>query len=109
MQKSKEEVLALLVALGTTSQEVANKLQYLGIRGKRKQCLTCPIAQYLVSNEFGFGVEVGLAGEVVSVAGIGRVALGHWYSILKYHQLQGIRDFILDFDRGKYPQLEVSQ
>jgi hypothetical protein len=96
--KTKEEVLALLVSLGTTSQEVADKLLSLGIRGDRNKCKTCPIAQYLVA----YGV--------VTWSGLG-IAIGptpwntYWYNIREYPQLKGILAFIEHFDEGKYPKL----
>jgi hypothetical protein len=104
--KTKEEVLALLVALGTTAEEVANKLVSLGIKGNRERCRTCPIAQYLISN--------GVASWVVLADGAGGgVALGDVGGEVSYYRyplstypLASVRDFILAFDRGEYPQCE---
>ena len=98
--KTKEEVLSLLEKLGKTKEDVANKLQSLGIKGERNKCYSCPLAQYLIKN--GIGLKVPFVVEV-------RVGVGvnwYWYPISKYPQLQGIRDFILAFDRGEFPQLE---
>jgi hypothetical protein len=105
MHKSKEEVLDLLVALGATRQEVADKLLSLGIRGNRDACVSCPIAQYLIAN----GVALGYGGVGY---GLGRIGISvsldvvHLYPIRKYPQLLGIRGFILAFDYGEYPKLE---
>jgi hypothetical protein len=101
--KSKEEVLNLLVDLGSTEDKVANKLVSLGIKGDRKKCNTCPIAQYLVSkgidgrdgNENGDEIKIGI--------GIG----SYWYSLATYPQITGIYNFIRAFDRGEYPQCEA--
>ena len=101
MIKSKEEVLALLVELGSSADEIAAKLQSLGIRGNKGNCRSCPIAQYLVANgvEVGFGVGVGV--------GVGVAAGSYYYSISYYPQLLGVHSFILGFDRGEYPKCEL--
>jgi hypothetical protein len=105
--KTQEEVLALLIALGTTTQEVAEKLVSLGIRGNKGMCTSCPIARYLIANE----VEVRrVANRDVDEAVEVRVGVGvssYWYYIRDYPQLQGVRDFILAFDGGDYPQCEI--
>ena len=48
--KTKKEVLALLESLGRNEKEVADKLWSMGIKGEKRKCKTCPIAQYLVRN-----------------------------------------------------------
>jgi hypothetical protein len=102
--KTKEEVLALLVALGSTAQEVADKLVSLGIKGERKKCRTCPIAQYLISN----GVPAAFANSVGGWFVVGvevEVGFYYWYPLSTY-QIAGVQDFVLAFDRGEYPQCE---
>ena len=93
--KTKKEVLSLLKKLGKTKEDIAKNLCSLNIKGERNKCSSCPIAQYLVKN----GVEIG-------VVGVGVRVTRYWFPISEYPQLQGIRDFILAFDRGEFPQLE---
>jgi hypothetical protein len=104
--KTKEEVLALLVDLGADEKAVVNKLLAMGIKGDRKKCRTCPIAQYLIRN----GVEDVVAGGAGGAAG-GGVGVGvgveyYWFPLRDYPQVKPVRDFILAFDKGDYPQLE---
>jgi hypothetical protein len=101
MQHSREEVLALLTALGSTEEEVANTLISLGIRGNKRECSSCPISQYLISK----GVVRGWV-----AVGVGQgVGVGwHWYPTCNYPQLQSVQDFIISFDKGKFPQCELS-
>jgi hypothetical protein len=103
--KTEKEVLALLVALGKTKDEVAEKLFVLGIRGKRGKCLTCPIAQYLIEN--GVDARVGVWAWGLGVVGVVGVGGFYYYSIDEYPAIIPIRDFILAVDQGEYPQLEM--
>src|ERR1700722_6769143 len=105
MTKTKEKILALLENLGKTKEEVAAKLVSLGIKGEQKKCYSCPITQYLINNGVALLATIaldfvfGLAGVAVAVAFGGGV---YWFPISKYPQLQGVRDFILAFDRGEF-------
>jgi hypothetical protein len=100
--KTKEEVLSLLLALGASKEEVANKLHALGIRGKRRECSSCPIAQFLAKNDVGVGVGVAVA------VGVGVWVGVEYYSYLLRHYpaIAPIQTFIHAFDRGEFPQLE---
>jgi hypothetical protein len=99
--KSKEEIRFLLLSLGSTEDRVANKLISLGIKGERKNCTTCPIAQYLVSK----GIEDGVGDENEGEVGVG--VGSYWYSLATYPQLTGIYNFIRAFDEGQYPKCEA--
>jgi hypothetical protein len=106
--KSKAEILSLLMALGSTADEVAAKLVSLGIKGDRNECRTCPIAQYLVSN--GLEAYSEMKGEGARTHGLlfGVEASGYWWPLATHPQLTGVSNFILDFDRGQYPQCDSS-
>ena len=57
--KTKEEIIALLVALGKTSDEVSNSLIEKGIKGYKHLCRSCPIATYLLDNGVDLARGVG--------------------------------------------------
>lgn len=98
--KSKE-VLALLVALGKTQEDIATSLRKLGIKGDRRKCRSCPIAQYLIKNN----IHIEWAA-VACAAGL----VGIWiysYPLCDYPQLRGISDFIFSFDAGRFSECEV--
>lgn len=100
--KTKEEVLALLVALGSTAHEVADKLASLGIRGNKGACASCPIALYLAINDFNADVDPYTNAIHLEFDPEGR---NHYrYSLTTYPELQGVKDFIRSFDKGQFPQ-----
>jgi hypothetical protein len=102
--KTKAEILALLVDLGSTADEVAAKLISFGIKGEREKCSTCPVAQYLFSK--------GVVAKINDPTwfGLGGVGIGvdsYWYPLATYPQLTGVFNFIRAFDRGQYPGCEA--
>ena len=98
--KTKEEVLALLLALGKTEEEVAETLVSLGIRGNKWRRGSCPIANYLLKN--GFLDAFVIANYAVIGAG------DYQYLLSEHPQLTGVQSFIFDFDRGLYPKCITS-
>jgi hypothetical protein len=107
--KSKEEIVALLVALGSTKEEVAAKLVSLGIKGGY-YCSTCPIAQYLISNGVKADIAVdGTARDELQLGSADNYVREYsidTYSINTYPKLIGVLDFVQAFDRGEYPECE---
>jgi len=77
--------LELLTALGSSADEVAANLLKAGIKGVKKNCIFCPITNYLRGE--GIPMDIG-------------------YLISDYPQLQPIRSFIMGFDNGKYSELD---
>jgi hypothetical protein len=82
-----------LKALGDTTDQIADTLQGLGIKGHREQSYGCPIYRYLQSK----GHAIGSVGY-------------HYISIVaqsSFYMPSLITDFIRSFDHGKYPDLET--
>jgi hypothetical protein len=103
--KTKEEILALLTALGDNAHDVAGCLMQLGIRGTPATCRSCPIAEYLISK----GVEMRYPSDGVNISDdCVAVAADRNYYIYKQNQLYGVKEFIRGFDRGNYPQCEIA-
>jgi hypothetical protein len=106
--KSKEEILALLIELGSTADEVATKLVSLKIKGHRYKCKTCPLAQYLIKNGVDYLERLyklwgGIEGIAVESSGED----AYLYSLDAYPKLTGVHNFISSFDFGEYPQCET--
>lgn len=97
--KTKEEIIALLVDLGITSAEVAGSLEVLEITGHKLVCKECPIANYLIANEVelvkGVGAMPGKRGWLW--------VDGELWLVSEHPELQGVIDFISDFDSDLYP------
>ena len=98
MSIPRRDVTSYLESLGSTPDEVARNLQSLGIRGLRRDCQTCPIANALELKfpQYGFSV----APDTV------RVLSEHdtmtLFSVETPHAVWG---FILKFDMDGYPGL----
>jgi hypothetical protein len=69
-------------------------------------CTSCPIARYLIANEVEVRRVANWDDKAVEV-GVGVGVSSYWSYIRDYPQLQGVRDFILAFDGGDYPQCEI--
>jgi hypothetical protein len=83
-----------LKALGTTREQVASTLDRLGIRGRRGDCRTCPVALYLTDVTGGHVLV-----DVLDVR-LGSPA-DHVLVMLP----TPVRDFIDRFDQDYYPGL----
>jgi len=111
MVKSKEEVRKLLAALGTTRDEIVDKLTDLKIRGYRCSIGSCPIAQYLHNHECGDIVSVsGLMNQGILYVGL----YGQHDDNVRYEfgcqdmpQVLGLIEFISLFDSGAYKHLDA--
>lgn len=84
-----------LRTLGETAEEVAATLERLGVKGTH-HCKTCPIS-VAVWEHFKHPVSSG-GGWVCSTE----------IDLLKVFAPEGVRVFIPRFDKGQYPNLEVS-
>lgn len=97
-----ESLIVLLLDLGTTSREVADTLySEFGIEGHRYLCASCPVSRYLIDQ----GIDVGRGVSAMQ----GRKGY-FWIDddqllLSEYPALQGVIDFILDFDAGFYIEL----
>jgi hypothetical protein len=87
-----EIALGVFERLGSTPEEVARTLQEEGIRGVRRSKCDCPIARYLQQHGFE-SAEVGF---------YVHVNVGKMCFLTPPH----VKRFILDFDKGLYPELE---
>ncbi len=88
--------LEAIQALGETPEQVTAKLSEMGIKGYRQMASSCPVAKYL--NACGFPhVTVG------STANLYQDADKH-YSDQCHHLPAGVKQWICDFDDGKYPE-----
>ena len=98
-----EEAIA---ALGTTPEQVTDKLREMGIKGYRRMAGSCPIAKYL--NACGF--------HLVTVCNSAR-RYDHFRSATQARQCHAsetillppaIKNWILDFDNYHYPEFELT-
>ena len=85
------DVDTFLNSLGTTSGEVATKLEEMGIKGRRFQPLCCPLA-VVVRRELNLDTEMR-AYEVRS------------HNSFVCHLPRACNHFMQDFDSRVYPQL----
>ena len=76
--------------LGRNPNEIARKLRQRNIRGQKKSCTTCPIAQYLILSGFS---KVSVDTEMIST---------HQETVRTPHD---VRLFIKRFDAHEYPEL----
>ena len=97
----KRNVSALLDQLGGTSAAVATSLQQAGVQGDPFLVGRCPLARYLhavVGVEPRVGkVKVGLYKAVINGP--------RWWQPMTVDLPTPVRGFVVDFDRGRYPEL----
>jgi hypothetical protein len=99
------EVKALLAELGTSPQEVADKLMSLGIWGHKGSVPSCPIARYLQRRRPGpqYLVETGKVAVVVDIKTDGDpFPVNYWVDV---DMPDPVFDFIVNFDAGEYEEL----
>lgn len=96
----RDRIYAILLLLGTTADEVAEKLTSLGITGEKRHLCNCPIGRYLSVHNAGWKIEVRLSTIEVNDTW---VPIAGWPGL---PPLNGLRDFLQAFDAGKYPLLE---
>lgn len=97
------EVVDKLAALGS-GQQIAQFFEERGIVGSMGWSDTCPVANY-IRRETGRWVQAGIF--TVSSPGVFAVEEGAFTLDVKDQVAlpEPIMDFIVDFDRGKYPRL----
>lgn len=94
-------VTALLTQLGTTADQVADRLRTLEITGRRNSSDDCPIARWLRRSNTAFiGIEVSPE-EIALLIDTGDADETYEYPIPP----EPVADFITSFDAGVYPDL----
>lgn len=91
----KEQIQELLLKLGTTKEEIFKSLKKQGIKGKKKGVNSCPIANYLK-----FNLSAPYRDELC--VGFNNI----WLNEDEFIPLGICTEFIFDFDRGKFWQLD---
>jgi hypothetical protein len=87
-------VYEALRKLGDTSDQIAYALTERGIRGRRMEERSCPLANYLRA-------EVGVETQVEN----GSIQVDGTSGFMSTGVLPGVEDFIDDFDNRAYPYL----
>jgi hypothetical protein len=85
--------------LPTTTVGIAKALAAKGIKGKRKDSQSCPIAKYLKADGNPLAI-VAIAGHIYAWE-IGLEWLG-----LETELPPAVSSFVVAFDHGEYPELE---
>lgn len=89
---TKEETLKLLADLGTTAEQIAASLKEMGVTGDHRSG-SCPVANFLNrqgdDKTYSVGMAVIYPGAEVYIS-----------------SPEPIRQFVWEFDGGKYPDLE---
>jgi hypothetical protein len=97
----KRNVAVLLEQLGGTSEAVATALQQAGVQGDPFLVSRCPLARYLhavVGIEPRVGkIKVGLYKAVINGP--------RWWQPTTVDLPAPVRGFVVDFDRGRFPEL----
>jgi hypothetical protein len=97
----RRNVSVLLDQLGGTSEAVATSLQQAGVQGDPFLVSRCPLARYLhavVGAEPRVGkIKVGLYKAVINGP--------RWWQPLTVDLPAPVRGFVVDFDRGRFPDL----
>jgi hypothetical protein len=97
----KRNVAVLLEQLGGTSDAVATSLQRAGVQGDPFLVSRCPLARYLhavVGIEPRVGkIKVGLYKAVINGP--------RWWQPMTVDLPAPVRGFVVDFDRGRFPDL----
>lgn len=101
----------LLQSLGRTAEQVAESLRQNGIRGVRGAACGCPIYEWLVRalNRHARPDMQVLIDSVGYAIGFRVQRPGEDYAWGSTSASSPIRDFIVAFDKGIYPGLEVSR
>jgi hypothetical protein len=95
----------LLVALGSTSEQVATTLLLRGIRGKQGKAASCPIANYLGSFFPGYNFSAIQADVFVFVSRYVFTRV-NGFDPIKVPNPVAVADFVFEFDRGYHPELQ---
>jgi hypothetical protein len=97
----KRNVSVLLEQLGGTSEAVATSLRQAGVQGDPFLVSRCPLARYLhavVGVEPRVGkIKVGLYKAVINGP--------RWWQPMTIDLPAPVRGFVVDFDRGRFPDL----
>ena len=97
----KRNVSVLLDQLGGTPEAVATNLQQAGVQGDPFLVSRCPLARYLhavVGTEPRVGkIKVGLYKAVINGP--------RWWQPMTVDLPAPVRGFVVDFDRGRFPDL----
>ena len=88
---TRRQVRDFLRRLGKTPEEVAKKLAKRGIKGRRRSHCSCPIANALTAR---FSRQCTMSRIAAGVPGV-----------CLTDAPQAVRDFVGDFDKGKFPEL----
>lgn len=91
-----------IVALGTTSEEIANKLRQLGIKGYRRRARACPIATYLAA----CGYHDAYVGAGVSMYDSTNPLSDYTEVYVSLPPV--VQQWARDFDDGKFPEFEAT-
>lgn len=90
-------IQSFLASLGSTKEEVAARLVEMGIKGRRNLADSCPVANaandHLPPRHWGYYVHIQENSQV------------------KLNSLVApdpVRDFVLAFDAGEFPELDVN-
>jgi hypothetical protein len=90
-------IIKSLLDLGDTEKEVADSLRAAGIRGVKGMAAYCPIAVYIRSQHLGPAeFAIAFPSEVTWKEGKRRQRVAN---------PRPVRDFIVGFDFGRYPDL----
>jgi hypothetical protein len=91
-----QQALDMLNGMGKTADEVSLFLKAKGITGRKRDSLHCPVANYLISQ--GGHPEASIYGNYI--------APDYVQTPTEVLTPKPVYNFILDFDEGKYPELE---
>jgi hypothetical protein len=105
---SEEGVSAALNALPPLSEDIAIRLDELGIKGQRGQDCACPVVNYL-ARVLPDAEEITVGHGTAFIKGVVRQDIDGFYDSwdVRLHVAfgGGITDFVEDFDGGLYPDL----
>lgn len=91
-----ENLIHKFEKLGKTAKGIASSLRKLGIKGYKKCKYTCPGAVYMHMN---------LPDAHISVGSVIRITVGSL--VAEYVTPNSILNFLMKFDAGFYPELEM--
>ena len=103
MQSITQQITASLGILGNSSTEIANNLANKGIKGTIGSYQSCPLAAYLTEQYPGVSISVG----AYSVSAM-KDARDEVYS-QQVSLSAAQRDFVHAFDRGLFPDLDITR